>query len=432
MPRRKSASNPNLPNNDPDNAPVPSSAPTKQQWETMPIYSSFVVTDKEGKNHMFAKGDVATILPHGIDPGDELALNDYWIGRIRDVRAVMHEDGTNDVWTKIQWYYTPRDVATVVKSFNPSACGTNELIFSDHYDIVSHDAFNEVIRMSRFDEKKLEQEYIGPEQLFCRYTCEVSLRVVRPKPGLDSCICSQPYSTSDSNSIVHICPRPSCRRSFHETCLLNAKVNRKKQYVDNDKSSRDLRVLAASPDEDDLDLERLVSEQPKKKRRRSSRGAAASLNEDKNNGDVERDLPAALAKIPDLLLKIAQHPIIRGGSFGVVGNIAPVVRARRMVYTALSQNGMIPEGWEEAVLGRWPGIAKVFGEEPEEDSEGEKVKEETGTDTVFVTPATTGRKEKAGKKNMGRGRKEKVGRNDTRKARFAIPALLCPNCGAAI
>lgn len=75
------------------------------------------------------------ILPHDRDPEDsEIELWEYWVARIKDVRAEIDEEGTNtvchllsnsanhftfigrQVWTKVQWFYNGKDVADVVKS----------------------------------------------------------------------------------------------------------------------------------------------------------------------------------------------------------------------------------------------------------------------------------------------------------------------------
>ena len=73
----------------------------------------------------------ALILPHGISPEKTKDIEDseYWIGKIREIRAFSEDDvrysyrlicrtctDATQVWIKVQWYYKPEDVASIVKS----------------------------------------------------------------------------------------------------------------------------------------------------------------------------------------------------------------------------------------------------------------------------------------------------------------------------
>lgn len=85
---------------------------------------------------------------------------------------------------------------------------------------------------------------------------------------------------------------------------------------------------------------------PSKKRRRTSQVAPLSA--------------AALSALPPLLVRAAAQPLVRGGAYGVAGNIASVVAARRMVCTAVRDGDDVsewkkrmPDGWEATMLAGW-------------------------------------------------------------------------------
>ena len=106
------------------------SAPTPEQWNEMKHYTSFIgaqtlviiaspydldrrgflVHDKEGNENRFSQGQAyvhfhkivtvsslitlarATILPFNRKPTEKLELHEYWVGKIREIRAIDFED----------------------------------------------------------------------------------------------------------------------------------------------------------------------------------------------------------------------------------------------------------------------------------------------------------------------------------------------------
>jgi len=88
--------------------------PTEDEWKDMTSYQTFVVADDEEKDHIFRKGDVALLLPSFANPGqdEDMDENELWVAKIRDIRSRNNED----VWVRVQWYYSADDVAAVIKS----------------------------------------------------------------------------------------------------------------------------------------------------------------------------------------------------------------------------------------------------------------------------------------------------------------------------
>ncbi|KAF8964738.1 hypothetical protein BDZ97DRAFT_1659688 [Flammula alnicola] len=294
------------------------------------------------------------ILPNGREPGSDIEFWEYWVAKIRDVRAEIHTDGTNTVWAKVQWFYSGKDVADVIKSFDAAAVGRYERIFADHYDFLESESFDAVIPMIKFNENDPEQAYIANDQFYRRYTFEYKARTLKPKPGSSACTCQKPYDPNDNapSSLMHFCPRPSCRRAYHQKCLLSAKSKESSTTATIVVTkARALRLLACSPDTDeDVDLESLIP-LTKKRRGRPSKNPPASVRE--AHVQEPRSLASILDELPAELLEVAQQPLVRGGAFakgGVAGNVGFVTRARRLVYEVL-EGSLLPEEWKEHVFG---------------------------------------------------------------------------------
>ncbi|KDR77282.1 hypothetical protein GALMADRAFT_246612 [Galerina marginata CBS 339.88] len=319
--------------------------------------------ETEGLTHKFNRDDIVAILPNGREPGVEFAESEYWIGKIKDIRAEEHvEDGSNTVWARVQWYYSGKDVGDVIKSFDQSAIGRFERIFSDHFDLVGPESFEVIVPMIKFNENDHEQAFISRDQFFRRYTFEYKARTLKPKPGTSSCNCLKPYNPDDMDPIrvMHFCPRPSCRKAYHQSCLIKAKskessstaavastssspqkpvratrsarkhaspvkkapVRPKKEEADTSfpAESRALRLLACSPDTDEsIDLESLIpltvavvhvvpqdeddsdtaaAQPPKKKRRgRPSSGKKAAPRASGSQSQNQIEEPRSLASI---------------------------------------------------------------------------------------------------------------------------------------
>ncbi|KAK2460848.1 hypothetical protein APHAL10511_007318 [Amanita phalloides] len=306
-------------------------APTADEWATLPTYQKFVVTegdqdradDEDREEHVFKMGDVVLLLPQTstVEEAEVLEDCEYWVAKIRDIRSRV--DGS--VWARVQWYYSPSDVACIVKSFKTNVCGKYERIFSDHYDYVHVDSFSGQTAMTRLKSDDVIQEYIGEEEFYCRYNFEHLARRLLPKQNAFACpTCAEPYSpdNSDHTRLMHFCPRPSCRKYYHERCL--------KALKRQPRSVETLQMITTWPDTDKKEsLLELLSPTHVQRKEDSS------------------VVPDFLGSLPDELVKVAEQPIVRGAAFrngGVGGNVSYVVSARRMMYGVL-QGSTIPEDW---------------------------------------------------------------------------------------
>ncbi|KAG6890358.1 hypothetical protein C0992_002082 [Termitomyces sp. T32_za158] len=326
------------------------------------------VRDEEGEEHRFRKGDCAVILPHGRRVGEALEMHEYWVGRIRDVRA----RDANDVWTLVQWYWAPHDLRAL-RSFDPALCSPYERVFSDTFDYVSTASFDgerlpfpcpihslptATITLHKLNDGDVLQPHIPWDAFYTRYTYEHRARVLTPAPGAYSCLCNVPYAPLAA-PLMHFCPRPTCRRFFHAPCLVAADC----LDPDTDPNSRRRRLLFASPDDDAQEPAPVSA--PARTRRRGRGGGGGGARRGKGRGKTRARAPSpddalALTSLPPLLIQIASQPIVRGSAWragGLSGNLGAVVRARRVVYRALrggddgegEEGEYALEGWETRI-----------------------------------------------------------------------------------
>ncbi|PPQ79081.1 hypothetical protein CVT25_002306 [Psilocybe cyanescens] len=388
-----------------------------EKFATLKPFGSFVVSDPETKEgYKFMKEDNAAILPHGRDPEAGLDEEQYWIGKIKDIRAEIHDDGSNTVWARVQWFYSGTDVASVVKSFDESAIGKYEKVFSDHFDYVGPEAFNAVVPMAKFNENDPEPPFIAWDRFFRRYNFEYKTRTLKPKPGSSSCTCKLPYNPNDTDpsSLMHFCPRPSCRKAYHHNCLLAAKSKESSTTLispsspqitvsnsprkhkratrsslnsisvksipdaseqnlapDNPTFSRSFRLLACSPDTDDnVDLQSLIpltvqspaklddeaeesDAPPPLKKKRKGRGFTAKKRAPAAPPRwPTRTLADTLGELPFDLLHVAEQPLVRGAAFanGGVSGNIAFVTRARRLVYKLLQGEPLPARWEDVVF----------------------------------------------------------------------------------
>ncbi|KAF8185920.1 hypothetical protein K438DRAFT_1836500 [Mycena galopus ATCC 62051] len=396
-------------------APVPlgreKNAPTAQQWLEMPQYRTFEVSDEEDRSYDFSIGDFARVLPNGREVGDpDMKTHEYWICKIVDVRA----RNEHDVWVLVEWFYSASDATQIDKQFDTSHCGTYERLKSDHTDCVSSSCFDGLTPVKHYDETNLNQQPIGGEEFYYRYTVNMENKSISPTPSA-SCKCGCLYNPSDTapNSVMHLCPRPSCQKYYHRGCAASTNTAVPQERID---------FLLDDPDTGAslrLPLTESASAEPPAKKRRRGSGNAAILTPTPDPMIVG----GLLAALPAALVRAAAQPIVRGGVFGVVGNSAAVLAARRVVFDAL-QEGTVAEGWETKMPKGWEAIMPA-GWDTEELALGGVVQAARKHGVPQLEPVIS---VSAGRNKSAKGAKGK----GKMKAKAKPTVLLCPGCGEAI
>ncbi|KAK0498858.1 hypothetical protein EDD18DRAFT_1154132 [Armillaria luteobubalina] len=285
-------------------------------------FARFVMPDAGDVDHEVKMNDDVLVWPHGRTVHETLEMDEYWLARVRDIRSST--ENPSDVWVRAQWYYSPRDVADVIKSFDPEACGAHERIFSDHFDLIHSTTIDGIATVQRYSDEDVEQGVIAKNAYWCRYNFEREARTLDPKPN-ETCFCHLPYDPDDDTVAMHFCPRLSCRKAYHQSCLVKGKF---KEPLTRD---RGLRLLLSPPDSDEPFVLPSSSSRLRKPR---AQGIAKLLE-----------------GLPGELVRVAKQPMVKGAKYpqgGVVGNITWVSRARKLVYDALCDLG-IPEDWEEGI-----------------------------------------------------------------------------------
>ncbi|KAH9944921.1 hypothetical protein B0H21DRAFT_437190 [Amylocystis lapponica] len=238
----------------------PKGTPTDAEWAKLDCLEAFVVED-DSENHahtkfvMFRKGDDAIVN------SQDNAGGNVWVGRIAQIRK--RPDG--QVWVKIFWYFSGNDTSPYVKSFHAEDCSPMERLVSDNYDLQQSDCFIAVTYMHEYCEADLDPPDLEPHQFFVRTKLYFKKLTVQPQLGLKTCICHRAYvlfpsptaggAITDDNKpspydadVMHFCPRPSCRRWYHVSCL------QAQYFVDQTpyqyRGDRGVRRLAVNPDED--------------------------------------------------------------------------------------------------------------------------------------------------------------------------------------
>ncbi|KAJ7735662.1 hypothetical protein DFH07DRAFT_967127 [Mycena maculata] len=265
----------------------------------------------------------AAVLPPG-KHSEELSPEEYWMAKVKDIR--LKPEG--EVWVQVNWYscvyshLDPRCGARLPSHIGaripPYACSSITLLMK-----LKKMVWVDLVPMVELLEDDPEQAPILPGQFFYRYffdtksenftvhryICDAQFKRPsgpRSSPSFgmatNACICGEPYSpdSMDPAREMHWCPRPDCRRAYHTACLLN---NEHILLVRNSHDVVCLR-LASSADADE---------------------------------PVKIPEGATMLQLATELVALAAQPIVRGGAHGVVGNVAVIVRARRVVHAAIQE-----------------------------------------------------------------------------------------------
>ncbi|KAJ7076464.1 hypothetical protein B0H15DRAFT_863895 [Mycena belliarum] len=315
-------------------------APDEAEWAALEHtqVGAFVFEDENGSEVEFRLNDVGVIFPEAGERRHAYKLEDSWLAKIKGIR-VRSED---EVWVAVNWYYSPLDIKEKMPGLL-AHCAKRERIYSHHSELIPASIFEVPVPMMLFLEDDPEQQFFPGDRFFCRYffdanpdrqdyrvlpyTCsggegEAPSSTPKRAYDLNACICGAPYSPDDTEParVMHWCPRPQCRRAHHYGCLL----------------AREQQVLMTAQD---AAFARLESSPDANKR-------------------ISVDPRVVLDRVPAGILRLAGQPIVRGGAFGITGNVACVVHARRAVYDILRGDADFDAltayddeaGWADAIV----------------------------------------------------------------------------------
>ncbi|KAJ6501081.1 hypothetical protein C8R47DRAFT_1317141 [Mycena vitilis] len=307
--------------------------PNAEEWVTMTPYGCLRAADQGGGEIVFSVGDTASVMPGRTksEVRAPRAPSNLWLVRILAIRGRQRSSGAGvEVWARINWYYSRQEVSHKIKGFNSSHCSEYERIYSDHSEIISALVLDAVVPVSKFREDDATQAPVGAEEFFCRYflqtsshPCQMWSYASSPSTHQEEflgCICGSTYDLNDADPlrVMHMCPRPHCRRFHHSSCLLECG-----------------HWCAAS---DPATRPATFPEGPFVSEYFTCKHLSPSPN-------------VLHTRIPSSLLAIASQPIVRGAALhnqGITGNSRDVLYARDIVSSALG--GVAPpDTWEDAV-----------------------------------------------------------------------------------
>ncbi|KAF9047066.1 hypothetical protein BDZ89DRAFT_1127129 [Hymenopellis radicata] len=304
--------------------------PTEEEFESWDEYGRFVVTtDPDDKSQEVKKGDFVLVLP----PESPTDTADFWIARVRSIRSPSID--THNVWVKVQWFYSPADLAPMVKTYaaslppSPSSYCPYERIFSDHFDYIHHGTIDGVVSVQRYEEQSLSPPYIEPESFWTRYDYERGTRCILPRPLPFQCTDGETGNRKrkrkderrcgayQPDEIMHLCPNPDCMRWWHARCLSPSPSPSTTPPLPHRTRGKRKSSISA-PVIDALAIQRIITS--------SSHLRTGAFD------------PSLLQDLGQDIITAASQPMVRGGRFGVVGNVREVAEARSRVLHALEDS----------------------------------------------------------------------------------------------
>ncbi len=277
------------------------------------------------------------------DPPEDDA--EFWIGRVRAIRSPSSD--THNVWVKVQWFYSPADLAPMVKTYAdslpppPSTYCPYERIFSDHFDFVHHATIDGVVAVPRYEELSLSPPYIEPDTFWTRYDYERGTRCILPRPLPFQCTDGETRlgkrkrkderrcGAYQPKEVMHLCPNPGCMRWWHARCLSPSPSPSTTPPLPH----RTRGKRKSGPVLDALAIQRIITS--------SSHLKTGALD------------PSLLHGLEQDVITAASQPMVRGGRFGVAGNVRAVAEARSRVLHALEGTAFLEDpNDDEAKSGR--------------------------------------------------------------------------------
>jgi BAH domain len=189
------------------------------------------------QNQKFSTGSVVYINKHTPPPeppdsdaseAEILAFDrkNLWVGQVLEVKAA----NPSEVWLRVFWLYWPDELPKGRREYH----GNQELIMSNHMEIVDAKAVTSMADISQWDEKD-EDQNVGHR--FWRQFYDVQLQGAKTG-GLSEirrhCVCNE-YYNPDKTMLK--CANPKCGIWNHQECLEEAILEKTYGRLIDDNSS---------------------------------------------------------------------------------------------------------------------------------------------------------------------------------------------------
>ncbi|KAG9103533.1 hypothetical protein FRC06_010109 [Ceratobasidium sp. 370] len=200
-----------------------------------------------------------------------------------------------------------------IKDLPSSTFSPHELVLSDHSQVFPSTQILDKVVVRVFNESIAEQPVIAPDEWWYRYFWPTKQKrfltaghtnLPQPQCAMRTACVKKGYTPH--SGLQHYCPRNSCRRWYHQACLSGHEF----QPNPGDTNERLILMLRGTPGFEWIDL-----------------------TEDGRDTKFFEHLKLCLDFIKGIVA-CAQHGVMRGKGYGVVGNINAVKRARELLVEA--------------------------------------------------------------------------------------------------
>lgn len=250
--------------------------------------------------------------------GDESGTStsdDVCIAEVQEIRSTSRE--STELFVLIRWFYTGPmlHLLPASKSLIKNLAGFNfaprELILSDHAQVFSSAQLSKKVHIRNFNESSAEQPVINADEWWYRYFWatkqgEITMQNRIEAPNL-ACglakLCIKKHYAPHAE-YQHYCARDSCRTWYHRECLIRAGLE-----------------LDPEPGEDRLKL--VLQGTP----------GFEWVGVDEEDSKFFEHIKICLQFIQGIVW-CAQHSVLRGREYGVVGTYHQIKRARMLLYEA--------------------------------------------------------------------------------------------------
>ncbi|THH12569.1 hypothetical protein EW146_g7573 [Bondarzewia mesenterica] len=352
--------------------------PSHAEWAKLQKAPTMVVRGN-GKKRVYEQGqDVLIYGGEDTSTSKDYETHKLWVGRIVEFagRDDLSDPGISMVWAKVQWFYSGTDIAEEVENLcviqflpvlkpvswtwpfhtisDATACGRFERMLSDVHDYVPYTSLKGHATMFMFDENELDPSHIGSNQFYTRRDYEHSSRRVivsppiPPPPTLFTSSC--PARTTGN---VHLRePLQPRRRQTHAPLpapLLPKMVPPSLPLIPPPPPALPPhpRPRAQPPVLVPRQRRPLHLPQRPARRRHPLLPVQAAI-------PTTTTRPSRSPRSRAPLVRLAQRQIVRGGApHGIVGNVKPVVEARRLVYISLKADSPETRADARLVLDTW-------------------------------------------------------------------------------
>ncbi|KAI1637933.1 hypothetical protein F4809DRAFT_640041 [Biscogniauxia mediterranea] len=204
-----------------------------QRWMDMTRYNSFVLNGVKYWSEGFIFVANSSTIERQKNPGDALQprkkSDDDWVARILEIRA----SDEHHVYARVYWMYWPDELPAGTQEGKrtiqgrQSYHGVNELIASNHMDVINVVSVTSAALVNQWDETNEEevQQALYWRQAFDVRSMELSSAELR-------CKCNRPENP-DKKLIG--CVNEKCKKWLHDDCLIHEALLRTYQQLGTDK-----------------------------------------------------------------------------------------------------------------------------------------------------------------------------------------------------